>query len=161
MQEITIVGGGLAGMVAAIHVAEGGGRATLHEAGSQLAGRARTDSGDYRVNFGPHALYRRGAFGNWLSAKKLLPPVYYPSLTGLRMLTGGKLRRFAPGLMKVMRSGGLEAPVDEDYRSWATGKLGAEAARVAIGFASLPTYHPDPGALSASFVQERIRRSVD
>jgi phytoene dehydrogenase-like protein len=161
MQEITIVGGGLAGMVAAIHVAEGGGRVTLHEAGSQLAGRARTDAGDYRVNFGPHALYRRGAFGDWLSAKKLLPPVYYPSLTGLRMLTGGKLRRFPPGLMKVMRSGQLEAPIDDDYRSWATRELGEGAARVAIGLASLPTYHPDPGTLSAHFVQERIRRSVE
>ncbi len=160
MEEITIVGGGLGGMIAAIHVAEQGGRATIHEAGPRLCGRARTDSGDYRVNFGPHALYRRGAFGDWLSAKKLLPAVYYPSLTGLRLLSGGKLRRSAPGLMKVMRSGGLEAPVDRDYRSWATMALGAEVARTAIGFASLPTYHADPGTLSASFVQERIRRSV-
>ncbi|MBW2294224.1 MAG: FAD-dependent oxidoreductase, partial [Deltaproteobacteria bacterium] len=32
-------------------------------------------------------------------------------------------------------------------------------ARLAIGFASLPTYHPDPGILSAAFVQERIARS--
>ena len=95
MEPITIVGGGLAGMVAAIHAAEGGAHVTLHEAGPRLAGRARTDSGDYRVNVGPHALYRRGDFGTWLQARKLLPAVYYPSMTGLRLLHDGKLGRTA------------------------------------------------------------------
>ena len=138
MEDITIVGGGLAGMIAAIHVAEQGGRVTLHEAGSRLAGRARTDTGDYRVNFGPHALYRRCDFGDWLTATKLLPPVYYPSLTGMRLLAGGRLRRFAPGLLKVMRSGNLEAPHEEDYRSWATRHFGPDVARTRRTVGSLP-----------------------
>jgi hypothetical protein len=37
-------------------------------------------------------------------------------------------------------------------------RRGAEAA---IGFASLPTFHGDPGSLSAAFVHERIQRSFD
>ncbi len=158
--EITIVGAGLAGLVAAIELAEAGLRVVVHDAAGRAGGRARTDASRHRVNLGPHALYRRGDFGAWLQRKQLLPAVHYPSLTGLRLLKAGRARRYAPGLLKVMRSGNKEAPVDENYRDWARREFGPEVARFAIGFASLPTYHPDPGSLSAAFVQERVARSV-
>jgi phytoene dehydrogenase-like protein len=51
--------------------------------------------------------------------------------------------------------------VDESYRSWATREFDADFAKLAIGFAALPTYHPDPGELSAAFVQNRIARSSE
>ncbi len=159
MQEITIVGAGLSGLIAAIQIAERGGRVVLHEAGAKPGGRARTDSSLHRVNLGPHAIYRRGAFGLWLIENDLLPPVHYPSLTGLRILEHKRVRRMVAGLPRVMRSGSRPAPIDESYRSWATREFDADFARLAIGFASLPTYHPDPGILSAAFVQERIARS--
>ena len=161
MQEVTIVGAGLSGLVAAIQVAEGGGRVVLHEAGSKPGGRARTDTSEHRVNLGPHALYHRGAFGAWLRQNDLLPPVHYPSLTGLRILKDKRARRMVVGLLRVLRSGGRSAPIDESYRSWATREFDADFARLASGFASLPTYHPDPGSLSAAFVQERIARSAE
>ena len=161
MQEVTIVGAGLSGLIAAIQIAEGGGRVVVHEAGAKVGGRARTDSSIHRVNLGPHALYRRGDFGDWLIEKDLLPAVHYPSLLGLRLLKNGRTRRMVAGLPKVMGSGNREAPVDESYRSWATREFDANFAKLAIGFASLPTYHPDPGVLSAAFVQERIKRSSE
>lgn len=65
------------------------------------------------------------------------------------------------GLPKVMGSGKREAPIDESYRSWATREFDTDFAKLAIGFASLPTYHPDPGILSAAFVQDRIARSSE
>ncbi|MBW2725336.1 MAG: NAD(P)-binding protein [Deltaproteobacteria bacterium] len=80
MQEITIVGAGLSGLIAAIQLAEQGARVVLHEAGAKPGGRARTDSSLRRVNLGPHAIYRRGAFGRWLTENDLLPPVHFPSL---------------------------------------------------------------------------------
>jgi len=161
MQEVTIVGAGLSGLIAAIHVAEGGGQVVLHEAGSKPGGRARTDESDHRVNLGPHALYHRGDFGTWLRRTALVPPVRHSSVTGLRILHNKRARRVVAGLFRVLRSGGRPAPVDESYGSWATREFGVEFARLASGFASLPTYHPDPGSLSAAFVQERIARSAE
>lgn len=161
MQEITVVGGGVAGLVAAIHVAEQGGRILLHEASGTLGGRARTQPGSYRVNVGPHALYRYGAFEAWLLGRQLLPRVTWPSLTGLRLLDrGDRLRRIPSPLLPMLRLSRRPAPVDRDYRSWACAQIGTDATEAAVGFASLPTFHGDPGTLSAAFVQERIVRSL-
>jgi phytoene dehydrogenase-like protein len=161
MQEVTIIGAGLSGLVAAIQIAEGGVPVVLHEAGAQIGGRARTDASLHRVNLGPHALYRRGAFGAWLIENDLLPPVRYPSVTGLRLFKDGRARRMVAGLPRVLRSSSREAPTDESYRGWATREFGAKFAELAIAFAALPTYHHDPGILSAAFVQERIARSSE
>ena len=116
MQEITIVGGGLAGLVAAISVAEKGGTVILEEAGPRLGGRAHTVRGERKVNFGPHALYRHGEAEAWLVERKLLPPVTYPSLIGVRLIDHGRLKRLPLSLLPVMRSGSLDAPVDQSYR---------------------------------------------
>lgn len=160
MPEITIVGAGLSGLIAAIELAEKGARVVLHEAGSQPGGRARTDASAHRVNLGPHALYRRGAFGEWLTEKGLRPSVHFPSLTGMRFRQNGRVRRRVAGLLRLPRSARKPAPMEESYRDWATREFGPDFSKLAIGFASLPTYHPDPGVLSAAFVQERIARSV-
>jgi hypothetical protein len=157
---ISIVGGGLAGLVAAISVAEQGGRAVLHESSTRLGGRARSAQGSYCTNFGPHALYRHGDLEAWLCERDLLPEVGFPSLTGLRLRRDGRLSRLPLALLPMMRSAGADAPADRSYREWATERMGARAAEAAIGFAALPTFHADPGSLSAAFVQERIARSL-
>src|SRR4051812_3399552 len=51
---LTIVGGGLGGLVAAISAREAGLDVTLVEARDELGGRARTATGAYRANWGPH-----------------------------------------------------------------------------------------------------------
>lgn len=58
--EILIVGGGLAGLIAANHAVDAGGRVAVAEA-RRLGGRATTDRRNgYHLNRGPHALYRDG-----------------------------------------------------------------------------------------------------
>lgn len=60
--KINIIGGGLAGLTAAVYGARAGHEVTLFEKSRSLGGRARTrtDAG-YCLNIGPHALYRSGA----------------------------------------------------------------------------------------------------
>ena len=68
--QITIVGGGLAGLTAAITCAEGGANVSLLEAHATLGGRARSSDGPYKANFGPHALYKDGPFWRWMAERK-------------------------------------------------------------------------------------------
>ena len=73
MGGITIVGGGIAGMVAAIACAEAEAEVTLLEAHDDLGGRARSTEGRYRANLGPHVLYKDGPFCRWLSRCRTPP----------------------------------------------------------------------------------------
>ena len=66
---VTIVGGGLAGLTAAIACAEGGGQVRLLEAHEELGGRARSKSGPYKANLGPHVIYKDGPFWAWLAER--------------------------------------------------------------------------------------------
>ncbi|MFD5199879.1 FAD-dependent oxidoreductase [Streptomyces sp. NPDC058375] len=160
--HIHVVGGGLAGLTAAITAAESGARVTLHEGHRTLGGRARTADGPYRANEGPHALYRRGPHWTWLARRGLVGPVVpVPPLEGLRFRfrRAGAARRTPPvALLRLARRGPHTAPVDSAFLEWAAGQVGEEGARAAANFAATALFHHDPGALSARFVQERFRR---
>jgi phytoene dehydrogenase-like protein len=61
--RIAVVGGGIAGLVAAATLARGGLQPTLFEAAHALGGRGQTRvAGGFHFNQGPHALYAKGAF---------------------------------------------------------------------------------------------------
>lgn len=61
-RQVDIVGGGLAGLLAAIELAREGAQVTVLEAAGEFGGRARTREVDgFLFNRGPHALYRDGA----------------------------------------------------------------------------------------------------
>ncbi|MFD9501186.1 NAD(P)-binding protein [Streptomyces sp. NPDC060035] len=161
MQRIHIVGGGLAGLTAAITAAESHVPVTLHEAHHTLGGRARTAEGPYLTNEGPHALYRRGPHWTWLRKRNLLGPLAsVPPLEGTRFLfrRNGALRRIPP--LALLRLARRSAPVDTDFLSWATGQTGEEGARAAAHYMGVALFHHDPGSLSAAFVQERLRRAT-
>lgn len=160
MQHVTVIGGGIAGLVAAIELAEAGRRVTLHEARGHLGGRGETTPGPHLANFGAHALYRHGALERWLRERGLFPDARSPKPSALRLLHRDRLRRVPLPLLPLLRHQHAEAPVELDYRTWARMRMGDRAAEAAVGFASLPTFHADPGTLSAAFVQERIRRSL-
>ena len=151
---ITIVGGGLAGLVAAIACAEGGALVRLLEAHERLGGRARSKSGPYKANLGPHVLYKDGPFWDWLAERDLLPPHAGPPLSGIRFRWQGKARRTPPlgTLPAVLRLRGREAPVDADFRSWATAHSDERTAAMLSAAAGVYCFHHDPGELSAAFV---------
>jgi hypothetical protein len=156
-QQITIVGGGLAGLSAAITCAEGGAKVRLLEAHDTLGGRARSNDGPFKANLGPHALYQDGPLWQWLAERKLLPAHVGPPLGGAggaRFRWDGAVRRTPPlgAIPSVLRLRGREAPVELDFRSWAASHTDQRTADLLSAAAGVYTFHHDPGELSAAFV---------
>jgi hypothetical protein len=156
-QQITIVGGGLAGLSAAITCAEGGAKVRLLEAHETLGGRARSNDGPFKANLGPHALYQDGPLWQWLAERKLLPAHVGPPLGGAggaRFRWDGAVRRTPPlgAIPSVLRLRGREAPVELDFRSWAASHTDQRTADLLSAAAGVYTFHHDPGELSAAFV---------
>ncbi|HEU4945084.1 MAG TPA: NAD(P)-binding protein [Solirubrobacterales bacterium] len=160
MSRITIVGGGLAGLTAAITAAEGGAAVRLLEAHDALGGRARSMAGPYKANFGPHVIYKDGPFWSWLAERELLPRYSGPPLAGIRFRWQGEIRRTPPlgTIPAVLRLRGREAPVDQDFRSWVASLSDERTAAMLSAAAGVYTFHHDPGELSAAFVWEHSVR---
>ncbi|MFZ0043600.1 MAG: FAD-dependent oxidoreductase, partial [Solirubrobacteraceae bacterium] len=160
MQKITVIGGGVAGLTAAITCAEQGVDVELLEASESLGGRARSDAGPYRTNLGPHAIYKGGALWAWLSERDLMPPLARPKLTGVRFHYDGAIHRTPPLALipRGLRLRGRVAPSDQDFRSWAADHSDERTAALLAGLAGVYTFHHDPGELSAAFVWERTQR---
>lgn len=158
--QIAIVGGGIAGLVAAIACAEEGVKVRLVEAHERLGGRARSTDGPYKANLGPHAMYNDGAFWRWMRERDILPAYRNARLTGVRLRLGGTLRRTPPlgTLPAILRLRGREAPVATDFRTWAGSHTDEDTAALAASAAGVFTFHHDPGELSAAFVWPRMAR---
>lgn len=59
--DVAIVGGGIAGLAAAVYAARSGRAVVVFEQGAHAGGRATTRvTGGYHFNQGPHALYLGG-----------------------------------------------------------------------------------------------------
>lgn len=160
MDEITVIGGGLAGLIAAMEVAEAGAPVRLLEAHRRLGGRARTADGPYAANLGPHALYRTTELWRWLERRGLhtrARPI--PLVPDLRLRWKGEIRRTPPvAALRALRLLRRPAPVDRDLRSWVAGRAGDDAARAACGVAGALVFDHDPGRLAAAFVGDKVRR---
>jgi phytoene dehydrogenase-like protein len=160
MSRITVVGGGLAGLTAAIACAEGGAKVRLLEAHDELGGRARSADGPYKANLGPHALYSDGPMWQWLAERNLLPAHVRPPLGGARFRCQGVVQRTPPlsSMPAILRLRGRKAPVELDFRSWAASHTDERTAAMLSSAAGVYTFHHDPGELSAAFVWERTVR---
>ncbi len=155
---ITIVGAGIAGLVAAITAAQSGAHVVVHEAAPVVGGRARSGAGEWGANFGPHAVYGDGPVPGWLRSQGIAVRLVRPPATGFRVRTGGRLKRAPLPLVRAALTLTAPAPADLSFREWAAGRASPEVVDAAIGMASLPTFHADPGELSAAFVAQRLRR---
>ena len=162
MSGITIVGGGIAGLVAAITCAEAEAAVTLFEAHDDLGGRARSTEGPYKANLGPHVLYKDGPFCRWLRDRDLMPATRGVPLAPIRFRWEGDLRRTPPlaTAPAVLRLRGRQAPADRDFRSWATDHTDARTAQILSAAAGVYTFHHDPGELSAEFIWGRTVRAL-
>ncbi len=160
MEQITVIGGGVAGLTAAITCAERGARVRLFEAHDTLGGRARSTDGPYKANLGPHAIYSGGALWDFLTSRSLMPPLARPLLTGVRFRYDGGVHR-TPPLSLIppgLRLRGRMAPVDQDFRSWVTDHSDERTAAFLSSLSGVYTFYHDPGELSAAFVWERTQR---
>lgn len=162
MRKITVVGGGLGGLVAASSAAEAGAKVELYESRRELGGRARSTDGFYIANEGPHVIYSDGATWDWLARRRLAAPSSRLGLGDalhLRFRHSGRLRALPPaGLLRAAAHSRLRAPDDVDFASWASNQFGAEVTRAICGFIGVVTFDADPGRLSAAFVWERFLR---
>jgi phytoene dehydrogenase-like protein len=162
MEKLTIVGGGLAGLTAAISCAEQGASVTLWEAHDELGGRARSTAGPYKANLGPHAILSSSPLWKWLGERGLLPPYARPRLSGVRFRWQDDIRRVPAvgATVAALRLRGRTAPVDVDFRTWVADQVGDEAAEILARSVGILTYHHDPGELSAAFVWEPLVRGL-
>src|SRR5436305_13288768 len=132
MDKITVVGGGLAGLTAAISCAEQGAAVRLLEAHEQLGGRARSTGGPYKANLGPHAILASSPFWRWLGERDLIPPYARPRLSGVRFRWQDEIRRVPAvgAAVAALRLRGRKAPVAVDFRTWASDQGGRQAAEL-------------------------------
>ena len=160
-RKITVIGAGIAGLVAAISCAEEGANVSLIEAHESIGGRARSTEGPYKANLGPHAIYKDdSSLWGWMSERHLLPAHVGPRLSGVRLRWQGSIRRMPPlgALPSVLRLRGREAPVDMDFRTWVARHTDEPTAEMLSSAAGVYTFHHDPGELSAAFVWARTVR---
>jgi phytoene dehydrogenase-like protein len=187
VSAVTVIGGGLGGLAAAITAAEAGASVTLHEAHRTLGGRWRStpvrkkavfnpgaspggnpgaptqDAPGYRAHEGPHVIYRDGPTWAWLKERGLLGVtcgVPLGATARFRFWHQGGLRAVPPlGFLRVVRvSGRKEAPIDQSFRDWASRLVGEDAAEMGASASGVGVFHHDPGSLSAAFVAERLSR---
>ena len=76
--QLTIVGGGLGGLVSAIAAREAGLDVRLLESKRELGGRARSTPAPYVANWGPHAMYADGPMWKWLDERGIARPCAKP-----------------------------------------------------------------------------------
>jgi hypothetical protein len=161
--DVTIVGGGLGGLTAAVAAGERGWSVRLLEAHDHLGGRARTSGGPYRANRGPHVVYSDGPLWAWLDERNLTAGARSAPLRARVVVrVNGRGRRVPPvALMRaVAKIRRADPPVDAGFWEWASHLVGDVAAERIGAFMGVVTFDSDPGRLSAAFVHERLLRAT-
>ncbi|WP_181696623.1 FAD-dependent oxidoreductase [Nocardia sp. GTS18] len=161
---ITVIGGGLAGLTAAISAAEAGATVRLYEAHATLGGRARAIAGPHVAHDGAHVFYADGPHYAWLKKRGFVTGLGWPSPISAAKLgfrADGKLRRVPPtGMLRAQSRKWLKAPVDVDFHTWAAQRWGEHTATQVANAISVLTYDADTGRLSAAFVWDLFQRAL-
>ncbi|MBW8484291.1 NAD(P)-binding protein [Actinomadura parmotrematis] len=160
--DITIIGGGLAGLTASVACAEAGANVLLYEAHRTLGGRGRATPPPYIAHDGAHVFYADGPHYRWLAERGFVKGLGWPSPAALakaRFRVGGRLRLAPPArMLRAQSRRWLKAPVDEDFGTWAAARWGEDTARHMANAISVVTYDADTGRLSAAFVWDLFQR---
>lgn len=108
-RDVIVIGGGLAGLTAAITAARAGARTTLLEGLSRAGGRARSWVREgFHFNMGPHALYRGGPGMAVLQELGVRPAGSAPSSSGNLAVAGGRTYALPAGLVSLLTTSLLE-----------------------------------------------------
>lgn len=170
-RPVAVVGGGLAGLTAAIELARCGRRVTLFDSASQLGGRAATrEASGFHFNMGPHALYVRGAARRILAEYGVEMVGHQPSLQGGQALWQGGEHILPMGVVDILRAGWLPwaakfqlmgffarlpkldptAFQGQRFDAWLEGAVGHPVARqLVLALMRLSTYAAAAGRLDA------------
>jgi phytoene dehydrogenase-like protein len=153
-----VVGGGPAGLVAAVRLAEGGLDTTLLEGASRFGGRAASERRDgFVLNQGPHALYAGGPAMRELRAMGIALPWWNPTTPNSVFVRGGRTRRspggvlgMAPLLSQILRRSPEELASISTI-DWLRQTLRSESARAAAAaLVRVTTFVADQESLSAA-----------
>ena len=108
-EQVTVVGGGLAGLIAAVSLAKGGRKVKLFEQARHLGGRAATTTQNgFSLNLGPHALYAGGALYRTLREWKVPVSAKSPVLGKTAFLVeDGRTHRFLYDTKGLLLTGAL------------------------------------------------------
>ncbi|KAF0848619.1 NAD(P)-binding protein [Nocardia caishijiensis] len=159
---VTVIGGGLAGLTAAIAVAESGAVVRLHEAHSTLGGRGRATEAPHVAHEGAHVFYADGPHYTWLKKRGFVDGLGWPSPVDAAKVAfrcGGTLRRVPPlAMLRAQARIRLTAPVDVDFHTWASQQWGERTATRMANAISVVTYDAETGRLSAAFVWDLFQR---
>src|SRR5215471_1633481 len=98
-----IIGGGIAGLVAATSVAKANAPVVLLEKASSLGGRAATrEKHGFSFNLGPHALYREGDLRRTLHSFGIDPSGAVPGGNGGFAIHKGRLHTLPAGFLSLV-----------------------------------------------------------
>jgi phytoene dehydrogenase-like protein len=160
-----VIGGGPAGLVAAIRLAEGGIETTVLEAASHFGGRAASEQREgFFLNQGPHALYAGGPAMRELRAMGIELEWWNPASVNSAFVRGGKARRspggvlgMAPLLRQIYRR-----PPEEltglSTSEWLRQTLRSEQARAAAAaLVRVTTFVADQEQLSAEVAARQLK----
>ena len=183
MNDIIIVGGGLAGLAAATWCARAGLRVVLLERAQRLGGRACTDVlAGHAFNQGGHALYAGGAAARALVDLGVTYTGRRPPVSGAAAISGGVCHRLPAGVVSILatdlfgfaakieaaRALAALAPTDPGplrdvtWRAWIDGIASRPEVRAVLDtFARLTTYGNAPYRASAGATISQIRLGID
>jgi phytoene dehydrogenase-like protein len=177
-----VVGGGLAGLATAAYLARAGRGVTILERAAAAGGRAQTTAaGGYRMNLGPHALYR-GSTGAAVLAELGVPPRGgTPPVTGAFALDGGTLHALPGGLVSLLTTSlfGIGAKVETasllaglrridadalartSVRAWVSERIRhADVRRLLEALFRLATYAHAPETMSAGLAVRQLQLAL-
>lgn len=179
---VVIVGGGMSGLAAAVHLGRRDVPTVVFDEASELGGRARTERRNgFHLNYGPHRLYAEGAavralrdlgieidgaprgpnggFAVWRGRKYTLPVGFCSLLT--TGLFGPDAKREIARLMTSLRTLDLEPLERVAIGDWTRAHLqDAHVIQLVLALVRYTTYSDDPDRLSASAAIDQMRLSV-
>jgi phytoene dehydrogenase-like protein len=164
-RKAIVIGGGPAGLVAAIRLAEGGVATTLLEAGGDLGGRAASERrGGFVLNQGPHALYVGGPAMRELRSLGIELDWWNPVSPSSVFVRDGKPKRSPgglaglPRLLKAILRTRPEELAGLSASEWIKRTLPSEDARaMAAALVRVTTFVADQESLSADVAATQLR----